>query len=329
MTETPAPETDALDDLTAALVELMRTGTRPEVLDAQRVLLMRLAQQGDLFPSRVPPPLNITEVGGYLNLLATDGHTDLRTAAVASALGLAAPPPSGLGASAVAVGFVALVNDRPEGAARAGIPATVDVRADLAAPLSQALAVLRAAGCALPLRSVRPVLPPPGAAPAGPDRDGVLLGVLGRRLSVWPTAVLADPATDPLAVARHDSPPTDPLRLVSRVLDGSTTVPQESWVAVRCSPVACTTDAAATRRYVDVDPVMADVGWQHPTPLAVPSTGREPGSLVVWQDVTGLVPGETTLGDELALLFTPAQVARSALAGSAGEVWDGVRFATG
>lgn len=327
MSHTPAPETDALHDLTAALVELMRTGTRPEVLDAQRVLLMRLAQQGDLFPSRVPPPLNVTEVGGYLNLLAADGHTDLRTAAVASALGLAAPPPGTTGAAAVAVGFVALPNDRPEGPARAGIPATVDVRADLAAPLQQALTTLRAAGCALPLRSVRPVLPPPGAVPAGPDRDTVVLGLLGRRLSVWPTAVLVDPSTDPLAVARHENPPTDPLRLVARVLDGSTTVAEASWVAVRCSPVACTTDALAVRRYVEVDPVMADAGWEHPGPLAVPSTGREPGSLVTWQDVTGLVPSETMLGDELALLFTPAQVARSALASSTGEVWDGTRFA--
>ncbi len=329
MSQTPAPETDALDSITAALVELMRTGASPEVLDAQRVLLMRLAQQGDLFPSRVPPPLNVTQVGGYLNLLATDGHTDLRTAAVASALGLAAPPPGSGSAAAVAVGFVAVPNDRPEGPARAGIPATVDVRADLAAPLVQALTSLREAGCALPLRATRPVLPSPGAAPAGPDRTSVLLGLLGRRLSVWPTTVLVDPAVDPLAVARHENPPTDPVRLVARVLDGSTTVADDSWVAVRCSPVACTTDAPATRRYVEVDPVLADAGWEHPAPLAVPRTGREPGSLVVWQNLTGLVPGETTLGEELALLFTPAQVARSALASVTGQVWDGSAFAAG
>jgi hypothetical protein len=75
-----------------AIVELMKTGTRPEVLAAQATLLQRLAEQGDVFPSRVPPPRNITEVGGYLNLLEDARQSTMRLAAVASALGIAAPP---------------------------------------------------------------------------------------------------------------------------------------------------------------------------------------------------------------------------------------------
>jgi hypothetical protein len=327
MSQTPVPEPDSLDDITDALVELMRTGTRPEVLDAQRVLLMRLATQGDVLPSRVPPPRNVTEVGGYLNLLATDGHVDLRIGAVAAALGLAAPPPEAVGGTAVAVGFVAVANDRPDGPARAGIPATVDVRADLVAPLQQALGSLRAQGCAVPLRSTRPSLPVTGALPSGAARDTALLAVLGRRLTVWPAAVLADPAVDPLAVARHENPPTDPFRLLARVLDGSTTVAEADWVAVRCSASACTTDAPATRRYVEVAPALSDAGWEHPTPFAAPTTASDTGTLTAWHNVTGLVPGETTLGDELALLYTPAQVARSALASLTAAVWDGTRFA--
>src|SRR5215469_13635579 len=95
------PTTSVLDEGLASvidlLVELMRTATRPDVLEAQRVLLQRLAYQGDVFPSRVPPPRNITEVGGYLNLLESLGQQDVRAGAVSSALGVAGPPPSATG----------------------------------------------------------------------------------------------------------------------------------------------------------------------------------------------------------------------------------------
>lgn len=40
-------------------------------------------------------------------------------------------------------------------------------------------------------------------------------------------------------------------------------------------------------------------------------------------DLTGLIAGETTFGDELALLYTPADVARSALAALTGRTWNG------
>ena len=57
MAETTTVEgAEKLDEVIDALVELMRTATRPDVLEAQRVLLQRLAHQGDVFPSRIPPP---------------------------------------------------------------------------------------------------------------------------------------------------------------------------------------------------------------------------------------------------------------------------------
>jgi hypothetical protein len=42
---------------------------------------------------------------------------------------------------------------------------------------------------------------------------------------------------------------------------------------------------------------------------------------------TGLVAGETTLGQELSLLYTPATIARSAFSAFAAWVWDGTTFA--
>ena len=44
-------------------------------------------------------------------------------------------------------------------------------------------------------------------------------------------------------------------------------------------------------------------------------------------NLTGLVAGETTLGAELALLYTPAAIARSALAPFSGWIWNGSAFA--
>ena len=156
--ETPTTTDLDLTPLLAAVIELLKTGTRPDVLEAQRVLLQRMAFQGDLFPSRVPPPRNITEVGGYLNLLETARQTEVRTQALAAALGIAAPPP-GVLQPGPAIGFVDLVNDRPAGPAQPSIPATVPIRADFFTPLLTALAHIHAAGGALPRRAPARTLP--------------------------------------------------------------------------------------------------------------------------------------------------------------------------
>ena len=50
-----------------------------------------LALQGDVIQSRIPAPRNITEIGGYLNLLQTLGQAEMRTQTLAGALGVAGP----------------------------------------------------------------------------------------------------------------------------------------------------------------------------------------------------------------------------------------------
>jgi hypothetical protein len=311
-----------------ALVELMQSGVRPDVLEAQRLLLQRLALQGDVFPARIPPPRNITEVGGYLNLLERAGHADLRSSAIASALGIAGPSPVGeVLAGAVPVGFVEVANDRPAGPAQPSIPPTLAIRGDFHAPFLAAQQAIRAQGATLPLRAPRAVLPAtqPGVTPTGLD-DAAVLAALGRALEVFPGTVLLDAATDPLAIARPETPATEPFRLVARVLDGSTTVPELSWVAKRASSTTCVDDPPAPLRGVEVAPVLGAAGWLHPAPVVTPTSRSARGTLVLFQNVTQLIAGETTLGAELSLLYSPTAIARSAFAPFTGWIWDGARF---
>lgn len=316
------------DGLMDALVELIRSGVRPDVLEAQRLLLQRLATQGDVFPARIPVPRNITEIGGYLNLLERSGQHDIRSSAIASALGIAGPAPAGEAlAGAVPVGFVNVANDRPAGPAQASILPLLSVRADFHAPLMTALAALHTAGCQLPLRAPRAVLPAtqPGATPTGLDVD-LVFAALGRTFEVFPGTVLVDPALDTLAIARLETPATDPVRLVARELDGGTLVTEANWVAMRASSTTAVSDVPSLRRYLDVAPLLSAAGWNHPTPKALPTTLASRGTLVRFINVTGLIAGETTLGDELHLLYTPAAVARSAFAALTELVWDGAQF---
>lgn len=325
---TTVEQPEGLDQIVDALVELMRTALRPDVLEAQRVLLQRLAYQGDVFPSRIPPPRTITEVGGYLNLLQELGQEEVRAGAVASALSVAGPPPqaTGLG-GAVPVGFVEMPNDRPAGPAQPSIPPTVTVRADFHAPLLQALTTVRGGGCALPLRAPRPQLPAsqPGATATSLDLDAVL-AALGRTLEVFPGTMLIDPAVDPVAIARLETPSTSPFVLAARELDGGTTLPQASWVAKRASASAAVDDPPAPLRLLEVAPILSGAGWNHPTPFAAPVSRAEPGTLARFANFTGLVAGETTLGDELRLLYPPAAIAQSAFAAFAGFRWSGTEF---
>ncbi len=327
--ETPdvPPATQAFAGVMDALVEAMRAGVRPDVLEAQRILLQRLAGQGDVFPSRIPLPRNITEVGGYLNLLERAGQDGMRTSAIASALGIAAPP-APVASGAVAIGIVSMANDRPAGPVQASIPPLVTVRADFHAPLAAALQVLHASGCQLPLRAPRAVLPAtqPGATATSLDARAVLVA-LGRVLDAFPGTLLVDPAADALAIARPELPASDPVRLVARELDGGTLVAEASWVATRASTSAVSEDPPALRRYLDVLPAMQAAGWIHPEPFAPVVSLADRGTLATFVNLTGLVPGETTLGDELALLYTPAAIGQSALVPFLQWAWNGAAFA--
>src|SRR3989442_15326015 len=106
------PETYS-DRVVSAMIDVLKTATSPEMMQAQQILLRRLALAGDLIPSRMPPARNITEVGGDLNLLETSDQPELRAQEVPSVLGVARPnPPPGWGPTAPAAFSPPRPNDR-------------------------------------------------------------------------------------------------------------------------------------------------------------------------------------------------------------------------
>lgn len=321
-TETAGVETLATQ-VAGALSELLKSSTSPEILQAQQLLLQRLALQGDVFSSRIPAPKNITEVGGYINLLGKLNQNETRTQALAAALGVAGPNPMpGLVPTAGVLFDVQRANDRPAGASQSSTPVQFRIRNDFASAFDLALDAIHAAGCMLPILSTPAILPALGANAASID----MLQALGRTLMLMPTAALVDPDTDPLALARIDG--TTTLEVVARQLDNTAanaaSVTEQSWIAWTCDATACT-ESTADRTYLSLTPILNAAGWYQSTPTA-PQKLSQPGSWTRWTNTTGLIAGLSRFGDELNERFTPSQIAASALRDRLDWMWDGTDF---
>lgn len=308
-----------------ALTKILESAVSTETLQAQHMILRRLALSGDLFPSRIPPPLNITEVGGYLNLL--EEVPEVRSQALASALGVAGPNPSpGWDPELPGLYFTTRANDRPAGDAQAAIPVEFTVRSDFARPLDAALGALHAKGAGLPV--LRTTLPLPRAEPLSattPPAD--LLPYVGRILDLVPAAALADPTADALALGRPSA--GGPLQLVARQLDASApdaaSVTPTEWKLLKCDATSCT-EVTVLDAFVPLTPVLNAAGWYQPA-ITAPTSNHDANGWNRWRNLTGLVAGETRLGDELSLLYPAGQIARSTLRGQEDRVWDGTTFA--
>ncbi len=334
MPDTAPPQTptgmDALaQQVAGVLSDILRSSSSPEILQAQQLLLQRLALQGDVFSSRIPAPRNISEVGGYLNLLARLGETDIRSQALAAALGVAGPNPMpGLLPSRGVLFDLPRANDRPTGPAEASAPVQVAVRNDFAPAFDAARETLHQAGCMLPLLGFAPPALPPHL-PGTPGGHGDLLLHLGRVLRLLPQAALRDPDTDALALARPEG--ESELRVVARRVNGDAenagAVAEAAWVAWSCDASACT-ESTEDRRYLPLAPILNAAGWYQPAPAA-PTTLADAGSWWRWTNVTGLVPGVTRFGDELLQRHTPGEVAASSLRDVLDLVWDGEAFEVG
>jgi hypothetical protein len=57
-------------------------------LAVKQVLLDRIAKESDIKPSRIPAPMNITEIGGYFNLMKKLKQEDMYRQTLSSVLGL-------------------------------------------------------------------------------------------------------------------------------------------------------------------------------------------------------------------------------------------------
>lgn len=79
-------------EVTAAVVkqfiEILKNENSDEMQAVKRKIYERIAEESDVKPTRIPRPLNITEVGGYYNLLEKLGDEKMQRRLIASALGL-------------------------------------------------------------------------------------------------------------------------------------------------------------------------------------------------------------------------------------------------
>ena len=55
--------------LMKALAQLLENESTPESQHYKNLILKRIAEETEVKPTRIPAPLNITEIGGYYNLL--------------------------------------------------------------------------------------------------------------------------------------------------------------------------------------------------------------------------------------------------------------------
>jgi hypothetical protein len=326
------PETTTSADYTArivdALIDVIQKSATPELAQTQLLMARRLALSGNVVPSRIPAPQNITEVGGYLNLLESLAAKDLRSEMLSSVLGVAGSGfPPGLFPQAPSLFFVSAQNDRPgAGAAQAAIPVTFSMRADFIGPFRTLLAAVHAAGCQLPLLSASGPLPP-AVAGSAPPAD--LLRCLGRTLSLAPTAALADASTDALALGRLTAGPAGSDRVLARAIDlAAPQAPaQAQWtVWQRDAATGVFDESDLALRLLDLAPLLNAAGWYRLAPVDVTQLAR-PESWATLVNVTGLVAGQTRLRDELALLYTTEQVAASSVRDALDWVWNGSAFA--
>ncbi len=320
MSEQPGSAEDrALD----ALTKILEAAISPEMTGAQQIILRRLATAGDLFPSRIPAPRNISEVGGYLNLIANDPI--LNAQVLASTLGVAGPNPTpGFDPTLPPLYFVARANDRPAGTAQAATPVQFRIRQDFAGPLDAALAKLHAKGAALPILATDAPLPP--VAP-GVEPPTDLLPYLGRALMLVPSAALVAPAADPLALGQAGGGGEQ--RVVARQLDAAATdaasATSAAWAMWTCDATTCT-QSTVTGKFIELPPILGECGWIQPLPLAAPVSAANTGAWHTFVNVTGLVADRSRFGDELRLLFGAGQIAASSVRERQDWVWNGTAF---
>lgn len=305
-----------------SLLDMLKTATSPEALEAQNILLRRMALQGDVIPSRVPPPRNITEIGGYLNLLTTLNEIDMRSQVLAGILGVAGPnPPLGWSGAATPLSFTPVVNDRPAGPFQASLPVTILVRSDFAGLLRTALTALHDRGCQLPMVSGPLALPPAGGyVTASLDP----LDYIGRTLHLADSAALADPATDPIVLARPAGS-TGPYQIALRSDgSGSVSVAAADFDALQRTPSGFTQVALTGATLVTLKPILEPSGFVPAEPLPTPTTAL-PGTWAKLSNTTGLATG-VRLGDELRLLHSATEISGSALGPCQDWRWDGHAF---
>lgn len=74
-------------DIQQLALKLLEQETSPEMQKVKLQILERIATESNI-PSRIPAPLNITQIGGYFNLMMKLNQQEMLRQVLASILGL-------------------------------------------------------------------------------------------------------------------------------------------------------------------------------------------------------------------------------------------------
>lgn len=304
------------NELYSALLDIIKQENSPEAEGARNMMLRRIATAGDIAPSRIPAPQNITEIGGYINLLESIKQDDLRNRMLASTLGVATPADEYCD-KCPELFFARRPSDRPDCEQAETLPLMFYIRSDFLESLAGALTLLHNVGASLPIYLTAAPSLPPLTGPM-PSQDGIL-ALLGRVLELAPTAAFIHPEQDPLIVAQSDA---------SAIVYARAESIQET-TSVKAFLRAATgyANQELSLKLIPIAPLMQAAGWyMKKCDTAQLNTPYNPASALCWRNITGLVAGRTTLGSELSLLYTHAQIAASCLREELSALWDGTKF---
>jgi len=303
-----------MEEIYSALLDIIRRETSPEATKALNMIRRRVALENDVVPSRIPAPLNITQIGGYINLLERRGYDDLSYRMLATALGLPANDMEATLYDVEPVAYFANIgSDRPACDRQASLPLTYSIRSDFSSSLAAAVNTVHEAGGNIPLMSVRRPLPPLGTLLPGEKQA---LEIIGRTLEIAPGAAMVNPETDPVIVTGEND---GSIGLFARILHGADVSTLNAYLFD--SETADLTTADVTGRYLPLLLVLANAGW-YPQATA----GPNPPDILRLRNITGLIPGLTSYGDELSLLYTRQQIVASAVREMYDWVWSGNAF---
>lgn len=86
-------DTGGSGELATLAAKLLAHETGPEVQKIKLDILRRIAAESDIKPARIPAPMNITEIGGYFNLMMKLKQEEMLKQTLSSILGLPMQPP--------------------------------------------------------------------------------------------------------------------------------------------------------------------------------------------------------------------------------------------
>jgi hypothetical protein len=330
----------SVDKVIDALIKVLQQATSPDAIETQQILLRRLALSGDVIPSKVSPPRNITEIGGYLNLLQQMGGDltdpdDMRTQVLGAILGVAGPslrfePFS----TQPTLSLVAMNNDRPPGTdqLQAAVPNQFYVRSDLVDSVEATVREIHSHGALIPLIGAPRALPGPNST----FDSTRIMAYLGREISMPTAAALIDPKTDPIVVGRVPPPPParpDPRQaflVAARVAlpgaPGSAIPGVADWECIQSDGRGgFTIVAVAGATFLSVKDYFNKYGWYQPSFGVDPSRPFVNKDWARWTNIDGLTPG-MTLGEELGRLHSQSEIMGSTFAKNVNWVWEGASF---